>query len=407
MKIRVLLFLMIFLCFQVGIASAESPLTAAFIRDHQLWIKQGEKEVQLTKGAYVRSPKWSYDGRFIAYTDGDESGEKSELFIYDIEKKESFQHYPHVNTFSFKWSPVRNQLAYTDGTVLNVTNEKNGRPQGFENVSLGVSSFEWFPNGKEFIVSAEPSISPAGWGPIHLFKVASDANLSQDKIHPFYTIQTNDSDLFAIYANDFKWSYDGKWLSMIAIPTASWSNDSNSLCVIDNQGGQFQKIGNMLGFKDWVKWAPSSNQLAYISGEGRFFVKDKKTAIADMPAIKNEKVYTPEGFVDLDLEWFSQNEVIVARAKENLEWNEGPVPTMYTALYVIDIHSSIQKQISFPKKREIDLAPQVVGNKLTWKRSSAVYSPGDVWVRDGVNGEEYVWLKNIEEAPVFYQKRGN
>lgn len=407
MKIRLLLFLMIFLGFHAGITSAESPLTAAFIRDHQLWIKQGDKEVQLTKDAYVRSPKWSYDGRFIAYTDGEESGERSELYIYDMEKRESFQHYPHFNVFGFKWSPVRNQLAYTDGTVLNITREKNGRPQGFENVSLGVSSFEWTPNGEEFIVSAESSLTPAGWEPIHLFKVASDANLSQDKIHPFYTIQTNESDLFAIYANDFKWSYDGKWLSMIAIPTASWSNDSNSLCVIDNQGRQFQKVGNMLGFGDWVKWAPASNQLAYISGEGRFFVKDKKTAIADMPAIKNEKVYTPEGFVDLDLEWLSPNEVIVARAKENLEWNEGPVPSMYTALYVIDIGSSIQKQITFPKKGQLDRNPLLVGDQLTWMRRSSEYRPGEVWVKDGVNGEEYVWLKNIEEAPVFYKKRGN
>ena len=406
MKIRVLLFLMIFLCFQVGIASAESPLTAAFIRDHQLWIKQGEKEVQLTKGAYVRSPKWSYDGRFIAYTDGDESGEKSELFIYDIEKKESFQHYPHVNTFSFKWSPVRNQLAYLDGGVLNITKVRNGRPSGFNNVSLGVTKFDWFPNGKELIVSTEAALLPTGWGPIRLYKVEADANLSKDKIHSFHTIK-NENDFFAIYIDYFKWSSDGNWVSMLAIPNASSAMDSNALCVLSSKGKQFQKIGNMLRDKNWIKWAPASNQLAYISGEGRFFVKDKKTAIADMPAIKNEKVYTPEGFVDLDLEWLSPNEVIVARAKENLEWNEGPVPSMYTALYVIDIGSSIQKQITFPKKGQLDRNPLLVGDQLTWMRRSSEYRPGEVWVKDGVNGAEYVWLKNVEEAPVFYQKRGN
>lgn len=400
MNIKVLFFMLIFFGFHVGIASAQTPLTAAFIRDHQLWVKQGEKEVQLTKDAYVRSPKWSFDGRFIAYLIGDVTGEDSKLFIYDVEKKESYQPYPDLETYDFKWSPVQNQLAYTSGNVLNITGEKNGRPQGFNNVSLGVTGFEWFPDGKEFIVSADSNLSPAGWGPIPLFKVASNANLSQDKIHPFYTIKTNESDLFAIYANYFKWSFDGKWLSMIAIPTASWSNDSNALCVISNKGDHFQQVGKMLWYPEWVKWAPGSNQLAYISGEGRFFVENKKTAITTMPALKNEKVYTPMGFVDLDLEWLSQNEVIVARAKENKEWNEGPVPTMFTALYVIDVMSNIQKQISFPKEGEFDRNPQVVGGKLTWLRKN---NKADLWVRDGVNGEEYVWLRDIDEAPVFYQ----
>lgn len=59
--------------------NAETPLMAAFVRDHQLWIKTGDQEIQVTKNSYVYSPKWSFDGRFIAYIDGDEQGEKSDL----------------------------------------------------------------------------------------------------------------------------------------------------------------------------------------------------------------------------------------------------------------------------------------------------------------------------------------
>ena len=40
----------------------------------------------------------------------------------------------------------------------------------FENVSLGVSGFEWFPNGKEFIVTSQASLRPTGWGSIPLYK---------------------------------------------------------------------------------------------------------------------------------------------------------------------------------------------------------------------------------------------
>ena len=142
--------------------------------------------------------------------------------------------------------------------------------------------------------------------------------------------------------------------------------------------------------------------LAYISGEGRFFVENKKTKIADIPIFKEQKEYTPSGFVDLDLEWYSQDQVIVARAKENKEWTEGPVPTMFTALYAINIKTGEQKQITFPAVNELDVDPQVVGRNLTWFRKNPNKVKGDVWVREGLSGREFRWIKNVEFAPVFF-----
>lgn len=398
-----MLIMFIFIFFHVSTTvSAEAQLTAAFIRDHQLWIKTGEEEIQVTKNRYVQSPKWSFDGRFIAYIDGDEQGEKSDLYIYDTKQKESYQPYVRVVTSDFKWSPVKNQLAYTDQGLLNVTKMKDGRPYGFENVSLGVSGFEWFPNGKEFIASSQSALRPTGWGPIPLYKIPVDANLASEKMQHFYTIKTHEPDLFAIYAGDFKWSHDGKWVSFIAVPTASWSMDSNTLGVLSDQGDQFQVVGKMLGFKDWVKWAPSANQLAYISGEGRFFVENKKTKIADIPIFREQKEYTPPGFVDLGLEWYSEAEVIVARAKENKEWTEGPVPTMYTALYGINIKTGEQRQLTYPEKNELDEDPQVVGQHLTWVRRNMDKKQNDVWLWEELSGRQYRWIKNVESAPAFF-----
>lgn len=185
MRIWILL-LLTFICFHFSsTASAEVPLTAVFIRDHQLWLKKDDQEIQLTKDRYVYGPKWSYDGRFIGFIDGDEKGEKSDLFIYDTKEKDSYQPYVRVVTSDFKWAPNKNQLAYTEQGLLNVTKTKNGRPQGFENVSLGVSGFEWFPNGQEFIVSSQSNLLPTGWSPIPLFRIPVDANLAKDKIKPF------------------------------------------------------------------------------------------------------------------------------------------------------------------------------------------------------------------------------
>lgn len=401
-----MLFMIILICFTFSPPTfTEAPLKAAFIRNHQLWMVEGDKEKQITKNRFVYSPEWSYDGRFIAYLDGDEYGEKTFLYIYDTEKNESYQPYEAIETRNFQWSPIANQLAYNAGGVLNITKTKRGRPEGFENVALGISDFAWFPDGKAFVASSQSNLLPTGWEPVHLFKIAADANLDTKKIKSFYTIQTNTKDLFAINAEYFKWSSDGKWVSFLATPTASLSNDSNTLCVLSSAGGNFQAVGNMLWYEDWFKWAPKVNKLAYISGEGRFFVENKKTTVADIPILKQQKEYTPEGYVDLDLEWLSKDEVIVARAKENKEWKEGPVPTMFTTLFLINVKSTEQKQISFPKKSELDIDPQVVGTYITWYRRNQNGNQGDVWIKNGIDTPEQRWLEDIDSAPVFFTKK--
>ncbi len=50
MGIRILL-LLIFISFYFSpLGSAETNLTAAFIRDHQLWLKKDEQEIPADKG---------------------------------------------------------------------------------------------------------------------------------------------------------------------------------------------------------------------------------------------------------------------------------------------------------------------------------------------------------------------
>jgi hypothetical protein len=221
MPIKILLLMFLFL-FQINsVTKAEVPLKAAFIRDNQLWMKEGEQEILLTKDKYVYSPQWSYDGRFIAYIDGDEQGGKSNLWIYDTKRKENYKPYPIIETSLFSWSPVANELAYLSGWVLNVTKTKDGRPYGFENVSLGVSEFEWFPNGKEFIVSTQSGQLPTGWEPIKLYRIPKDMNLNENKAKLLYSVPINENKLFAVTVGDFKWSYDSKWVSFLGTPTPS------------------------------------------------------------------------------------------------------------------------------------------------------------------------------------------
>jgi hypothetical protein len=402
--IKILLFLMLFFFHYSTVTKAEVALKAAFVRDHQLCIKEGNQEIQLTKDKYVYSPQWSYDGRFIAYIDGDEKGEKSNLWIYDTKRKENYEPYHSIQTSYFTWSPVANELAYISGWVLNVTKTKDDRPYGFENVSLGVSGFEWYPNGIEFIVSASSNRLPTGWEPIKLYRVPKDMNLNEKKAELLYSIQIDENNLFAVNVGNFKWSYEGKWISFLGTPTPSWAMDSNPLCVLSSDGKVFKDIGRMLGFSDWFKWAPQSNQLAYISGEGRFFVENKITKIAEIEASTKQVEYTPKGYVDLDLEWWSPSKVIVARSQENKVWKEGPVPTLFTSLYEIDLGSDNQKQITFPKENELDENPQSVGSYLTWIRRQDEIQNGDVWIKHDKQKEASIWIEDVDFSPAFFKK---
>lgn len=399
------LLLMILFIFQfTSVTKAEALVKAAFVREHQLWLKEGDQEIQLTKDKYVYSPQWSHDGRFIAYIDGNEHGEKSNLWVYDTKRNESYEPYPSIETSSFAWSPVSNELAYLSGWVLNVTKMKDDRPYGFENVSLGVSEFNWYPNGKEFIVSTSSNRLPTGWEPIKLYRIPKDMKLNEKKAELLYSIHIDENDLFAVDFDDFKWSQDGKWVSFLGTPTPSWAMDSNPLCVLSSDGKVFKDVGRMLGFSDWFKWSPQANQLAYISGEGRFFVENKITKIADIEAYTKQVAYTPSGYVDLDLEWRSSSKVIVARSQENKAWKEGPAPTMFTSLYEIDLGSGIQNQITFPKEGELDVNPQVVGSYITWVRSQDVTYKGDVWIKDDKQKEANIWIKDVDFAPALFKK---
>lgn len=394
---------MLFFFPYLTVTKAEVALKAAFVRDHQLWIKEGNQELQVTKDKYVYSPQWSYDGRFIAYIDGDEKGEKSNLWVYDTKRKENYEPYHSIQTSYFTWSPVANELAYISGWGLNVTKTKDDRPYGFENVSLGVSGFEWYPNGREFIVSASSNRLPTGWEPIKLYRIPKDMNLNEKKAELLYSIRIDENNLFAVDVGNFKWSHDGKWISFLGTPTPSWAMDSNPLCVLSSDGKVFKDIGRMLGFRDWFKWAPQANQLAYISGEGRFFVENKITKIAEIEASTKQVEYTPNGYVDLDLEWWSPSKVIVARAQENKVWKEGPVPTMFTSLYEIDLGSDNQKQITFPKENELDEDPQSVGSYLTWIRRQDEIQNGDVWIKHDKQKEASIWIENVDFSPAFFK----
>ncbi len=81
--------------------------------------------------------------------------------------------------------------------------------------------------------------------------------MNPHKMKHLYALPNEHDDFLALVASGFKWSPDQKWISFLAVPTASWSADSNTLCLVRADGSRFEIVDQMLLNTEWFKWAPS------------------------------------------------------------------------------------------------------------------------------------------------------
>ena len=360
----VIALLFIFLS-SITITKAEnSGVKIAFIRHHDLWIKVDGKEKQLTKGEYITGPKWSYDGEWLAYVKGEKQNTLELYRLKDGKKVTPF----HSEVSNYQWSPTENIIAFIfTGTLHTFKVEKKNAD--FENVSAGVGDYAWYPDGKELLVSSEAHLLPTGWTGAQLYGVQKDAHMNPHKMKHLYALPNEHDDFLALVASGFQWSPDQKWISFLAVPTASWSADSNTLCLVRADGSRFEKVDQMLLNTQWFKWAPANNILAYIEGSGRVALENKHLKVKELPALQ-QNTFTPKGYVDWDFTWKNDNVIIVSRAKEaGIETppEKRPLPS----LYEIDSTSDEQHRITKPPHRQGDYHPLFMNksNQLIWIRS--------------------------------------
>jgi Tol biopolymer transport system component len=380
--------------FVVGYAGSNNEIKVAFIRNDDLWVKIGDQEKKITSGGYVRNPKWSYDGQWLAYSRGQD---ESEIWIYDLKKGKGYPFKGH----NFQWSPNQNILAFQSDKVLNITDTHSLDSHSFENVALGVGNFSWLPDGNGFLVSSISNLLPTGWTSVELFIVPIEAKLDRKKIKYFYTLPGESNDFFAVMTSSFKWSSDQKWIAFLGIPTASLSADSNSLLVISSDGTEFKKLDPMLRDENWFKWAPGRNLLAYIEGEGRFALQNKHLKVKEMP-VYPPSLFTPQGFVDRGFTWHNDQIITVSRTRES-KWTADPADRPLPLLYQVNISTHEQKKITSPLEDTGDFYPTYLTDteKITWIRSDR--KKANVWIAnsDGTNAE--VWVKNIDLGPNYYE----
>ncbi|MCU4766102.1 translocation protein TolB [Bacillus toyonensis] len=389
--------LVLFLCLIINSSAENNEAKIAFIRHHDLWIKVEGKEKQLTKGAYITGPKWSHDGEWLAYVKGKKEGSLELYRLKDGKKVTPF----HSEASNYQWSPTENIIAFIFTGTLN-TFDVEKKNTDFENVSAGVGDYAWYPDGKKFFVSSEAHLLPTGWTGAQLYEVQKDAHMNPHKMKHLYALPNEHDDFLALVASGFQWSPDQKWISFLAVPTASWSADSNTLCLVRADGSRFEKVDQMLLNTQWFKWAPANNILAYIEGSGRVALENKHLKVKELPALQ-QNTFTPKGYVDWDFTWKNDNVIIVSRAKEaGIETppEKRPLPS----LYEIDSTSDEQHRITKPPHRQGDYHPLFMNksNQLIWIRSDR--KKADVWLAHKDGKHEMKWIENVDVPEWYYEK---
>lgn len=398
-KILILFGLILFI--PTNIMASEEKI--AFVRDGDIFLLQGEKEMQITEEGNAFSPRWSNNGDKLLYSTHEEE-EQTGLWVYDIESNEKKQVF--YDAYHPRWAPSSDNLAFLQHSVLDISDLN-----GFSNVSLGVDSYTWLPNGEGFILSSAANLLPTGWTNPILYKKKlttpfSDIKLFED-VKTLFTIphkvgENSDNEVLSISASQLTFSPSGKWLSFIVSPTASWSMDQNKICVLSENGDQFEVLGDVIHQVGAPKWAPTKDILAFIEGQGRivYGFKDKKLSVKEMPTTGT---LTPEKFSDLDFDWIDDRSLVTSRVEER-EWSNDPKEHPLPRIYTVDILSRKNEQISEPPEGYGDYSPKYAASldKIIWFRGKSIMDhERDVWISD-VDGENSrLWLEDVEEIAVY------
>lgn len=378
---------------------AERKAGAAFIRSDDLWIAIGSDEKQLTRGEYIRSPQWSHDGSWLAFTKGQE---QNEVWLYHIATGRMRKAGQGDNA---QWSPTRNTLAFQSELphrslyVIYADDPGSGEAQ---RIADHVGNYSWQPQGRGLLYSVEASLMPNGkWSDIELYTVTLTPGKDVHR-QLFYTIRSQSQDFFAVTTSIFKWSADGKWIAFIAVPTASMSADGNTLCLLSADARTFVKAGQMLNYEEWFQWAPHGSTLAYIEGTGREATSNKRlTVMTGLPSLL-QKSYTPTGYADRDVAWLDNHTLVAARAKE-AAWTgnerERPLPS----LVLVNLAGGEQPQLTQPPENTGDFFPVLLRkvNRLAWIRTDR--SKAEVMLSHPDGRRPVRWIRNLTVPAGYYE----
>ncbi|MDQ8738221.1 hypothetical protein [Paenibacillus sp. LHD-38] len=370
----------------------DNELIAAFVRNGDLWIKRNNQEKKLAGGPFIRNPRWSFDGKWLAYTKGEF---EKELWVLELSTARSSLVHPEGGS-RFQWSPSEEKLAYQmNGQLQYVDARSPNKPLG---TADGIGNYSWLPSGDGFFASSQSELLPDGWTPIILYRIPIKALGDISQYITVHVLPKQSDDFFAVGTSVFKWSADGRWIAFLATPTASLSADSNTLCVVSADGVVFRTLDEMVNNAQWFEWADRGDHLAYIAGVGREATRNKQLRVL---AVTTEKAaeYTPKDFVDQAFAWQGLAHMVVSRAVESKE-GSGLSEAAYPYLVRVELENGRQKLITKPSKKHGAYNPIALHSMLAWVKYNG--AEADVMLADENGRHAGEWIKRLDIADSYY-----
>lgn len=278
-------------------ASSQQPPTErfAFVRQGDLWLWEQGQERRLVDGEQITQPRFSHDGRFIHFREGD--GLK-------VVSSEGAGPWPISDGPpggpAAAWSPTDNTLAIATGQSTSTVAVRPDGPQPPRQVVAGWSGTAWSPDGRRLAVSrAKTTLTPfhgTSWVGIVPREGGEPRVIAELSFSP-------DDEACGGAAVPSAWSVDQDWLLLVRPGLwSSLSADCNEFAVVSTRGGPARTVGRSPN-TTWAAWSPTAPVLALTDGTGRDAYWRKRVLLARPPWTQEAQSLTPEGMADREPAW--------------------------------------------------------------------------------------------------------
>lgn len=325
-------------CRAVPAVHTESPMPPgriAFVRDGNLWLWEGGGERQLTRGGGASWPRFSADGRYLAYR------YDRALWVLDLKGGGPWR-VPGVS--GGEWAPFGPALTgRSDQGVVVVTVTERG-PLPARLVAPGAGGAAWSPDGRLLtVVRGERgpqqlagrttlAVVPPEGGPLKViltepFPRQAACGPVGGAAHPH-------------------WSADGRWLAFYRTGmTASLAADCNELAAVPAAGGRAVALGVGPANPNWFAWSPDGAAVAFTAGHGRYAWHDKTLRVAEMPPRPPYRAMTPPGYADRDPAWAPDGHRLAFTRSRTETPRRMDLPAAEQAVWVADLRTGASRPV--------------------------------------------------------------